>query len=77
MAVIDVQVHAYERNHPGRPWAGHLYGRAVPPERLGEAADRLLFTETWEFRAMVAEAVTAALVKALPRIIAALTGNTL
>lgn len=26
MAVIDVQVHAYERNHPGRPWAGHLHG---------------------------------------------------
>jgi hypothetical protein len=21
MAEIDVQVHAYERNHPGRPWA--------------------------------------------------------
>ena len=28
MAVIDVQVHAYERNHPGRPWAGHLHGPA-------------------------------------------------
>jgi L-fuconolactonase len=26
MRVIDVQVHAYERNHPGRPWAGHLHG---------------------------------------------------
>jgi len=26
MAVIDVQVHAYERNHPGRPWVGHLHG---------------------------------------------------
>jgi L-fuconolactonase len=26
MPVIDVQVHAYERNHPGRPWSGHLYG---------------------------------------------------
>jgi L-fuconolactonase len=26
MPVIDVQVHAYERNHPGRPWAGHLHG---------------------------------------------------
>mgnify|MGYP003321238682 CR=1 FL=1 len=23
---IDVQVHAYERNHPGRPWAGFLQG---------------------------------------------------
>ena len=26
MRVIDVQVHAYEHNHPGRPWAGHLHG---------------------------------------------------
>jgi len=23
---IDVQVHSYERNHPGRPWAGFLQG---------------------------------------------------
>ena len=28
MRVIDVQVHAYERNHPGRPWAGQLHGPA-------------------------------------------------
>jgi L-fuconolactonase len=26
MRTIDVQVHAYERNHPGRPWAGQLHG---------------------------------------------------
>ena len=26
MRVIDVQVHAYERNHPGRPWVGKLHG---------------------------------------------------
>jgi hypothetical protein len=26
MAVIDVQVHAYERNHPARPWVGQLHG---------------------------------------------------
>ena len=26
MPIIDVQVHAYERNHPGRPWAGQLHG---------------------------------------------------
>lgn len=26
--VIDAQVHAYERNHPARPWAGHLAGPA-------------------------------------------------
>ena len=30
---IDVQVHAYERNHPGRPWAGTLTG---PDEVSGD-----------------------------------------
>src|SRR6266851_1971865 len=28
MLTIDAQVHAYERNHPGRPWVGHLHGPA-------------------------------------------------
>jgi L-fuconolactonase len=28
MMIIDSQVHAYERNHPGRPWAGVLTGPA-------------------------------------------------
>jgi predicted TIM-barrel fold metal-dependent hydrolase len=28
MPTIDVQVHAYERNHPGRPWVGTLHGPA-------------------------------------------------
>ena len=28
MLTIDAQVHAYERNHPGRPWAGRLHGPA-------------------------------------------------
>ena len=28
MPTIDVPVHAYERNHPGRPWAGHIAGPA-------------------------------------------------
>jgi predicted TIM-barrel fold metal-dependent hydrolase len=26
--IIDAQVHAYERDRPGRPWAGHLHGPA-------------------------------------------------
>jgi L-fuconolactonase len=30
---IDAQVHAYERNHPGRPWAAVLHG---PPEVTGK-----------------------------------------
>ena len=29
MAIIDAQVHVYERNHPGRPWVDALHG---PPE---------------------------------------------
>jgi L-fuconolactonase len=33
MATIDSQVHAYERDHPGRPWIGHLQG---PPEVTGD-----------------------------------------
>ena len=33
MLTIDAQVHAYERNHPGRPWVSHLHG---PPEVTGD-----------------------------------------
>ena len=33
MALIDAQVPAYERNHPGRPWAATLHG---PPEVTGD-----------------------------------------
>ena len=33
MPIIDVQVHPYERNHPGRPWIGHLEG---PPSATGD-----------------------------------------
>ena len=33
MVTIDAQVHAYERNHPGRPWAAVLQG---PPEVTGD-----------------------------------------
>jgi predicted TIM-barrel fold metal-dependent hydrolase len=33
MPIIDSQVHCYERNHPGRPWVGHLHG---PPEVTGD-----------------------------------------
>jgi predicted TIM-barrel fold metal-dependent hydrolase len=31
--IIDAQVHAYERNHPGRPWVNRLHG---PPEMTGD-----------------------------------------
>ena len=34
MLTIDAQVHAYERNHPARPWADVLHG---PPEVTGDA----------------------------------------
>ena len=33
MPILDSQLHAYERNHPGRPWIGTLYG---PPEVSGD-----------------------------------------
>ena len=33
MLTIDAQIHAYERNHPGRPWAALLAG---PPEVTGD-----------------------------------------
>ncbi|HYF09929.1 MAG TPA: amidohydrolase family protein [Acetobacteraceae bacterium] len=33
MAIIDAQVHAYERDHPGRPWAGPFHG---PEEMTGD-----------------------------------------
>ncbi|MCY3980936.1 MAG: amidohydrolase, partial [Alphaproteobacteria bacterium] len=32
MPIIDAQVHAYERDRPGRPWAATLAG---PPEVTG------------------------------------------
>ena len=33
MPIIDSQVHAYERDHPGRPWASVLHG---PPSATGD-----------------------------------------
>jgi len=33
MLTLDAQVHAYERDHPGRPWAAVLHG---PPEVTGD-----------------------------------------
>src|SRR3954464_12685794 len=33
LLTIDAQVHAYERNHPGRPWVGTLAG---PTEVTGD-----------------------------------------
>jgi L-fuconolactonase len=40
MPVIDVQVHAYERNHPGRPWAGTLVGpEEVTGDQMAAAMD--------------------------------------
>jgi L-fuconolactonase len=40
MTTIDSQVHAYERNHPGRPWAGVLAGPAeVTGDQMVAAMD--------------------------------------
>ena len=38
--IIDSQVHSYERNHPGRPWAGSLDGPdEVNGDQMVEAMD--------------------------------------
>jgi L-fuconolactonase len=39
MLILDAQVHAYERDHPGRPWAAVLHG---PPEVTGDEMVRAL-----------------------------------
>ena len=40
MLTLDAQVHAYERDHPGRPWVGTLYGPAeVTGDQMVAAMD--------------------------------------
>src|SRR5579862_3924175 len=40
MPIIDAQVHAYERNHPGRPWHAVLAGPAeVTGDQMVAAMD--------------------------------------
>jgi predicted TIM-barrel fold metal-dependent hydrolase len=40
MPTLDAQVHAYERNHSGRPWVGTLYGPAeVTGDQMVAAMD--------------------------------------
>jgi len=40
MPILDAQVHAYERNQPGRPWVGTLYGPAeVTGDQMVAAMD--------------------------------------
>ena len=39
MPIIDAQLHAYERDHPGRPWHAVLTG---PPEATGEQTVEML-----------------------------------
>ena len=40
MLTLDAQVHAYERNHAGRPWVGTLYGPAeVTGDQMVAAMD--------------------------------------
>jgi predicted TIM-barrel fold metal-dependent hydrolase len=42
MPTIDVQVHAYERNSTGRPWAGHIAGpESVTGDEMVAAMDRV------------------------------------
>src|SRR5262245_14848750 len=39
MLILDAQVHAWERDHPGRPWAAVLHG---PPEVTGDEMVRAM-----------------------------------
>src|SRR5215469_12353900 len=40
MPILDSQLHAYERNHPGRPWVGTLHGpAAVTGDQMVAAMD--------------------------------------
>jgi L-fuconolactonase len=40
MPIIDAQVHCYERDHPGRPWAAKLHGEAeVTGDEMIKAMD--------------------------------------
>jgi L-fuconolactonase len=39
MPILDAQVHAYERDHPGRPWAAVLHG---PPQVTGDEMVRAM-----------------------------------
>ena len=42
MLTLDAQVHAYERNHPGRPWVGALHGPAeVTGDQMVAAMDEV------------------------------------
>jgi len=42
MPIFDAQVHAYERNNPGRPWVGTLYGPAeVTGDQMVAAMDEV------------------------------------
>jgi L-fuconolactonase len=42
MPIFDSQVHAYERNHPGRPWIGTLQGPAeVTGDQMVAAMDEV------------------------------------
>ena len=42
MPILDSQVHAYERNHPGRPWVGTLHGPAeVTGDQMVAAMDEV------------------------------------
>ena len=42
MPIIDSQVHAYERDHPGRPWVGTLVGPAeVTGDQMAAAMDEV------------------------------------
>jgi len=70
MPTIDVQVHAYERNHPGRPWVGTLHGPAeVTGHQMVAAMDRSVSTAPcWSRRSRCTATTPAMRSKSTPRI---------
>ena len=46
MPVIDVQVHPFDRNHPGRPWANPSHGLCSATGEEMIAAMESLYKET-------------------------------
>ena len=61
MLTIDAQVHAYEHNHPGRPWVGTLTGPAeVTGDQMVAAMDAVGVDGAIWFRPSACTATTRA-----------------
>ena len=70
MLTLDAQVHAYERNHPGRPWLGTLYGPTeVTGDQMVAAMDAVgVDGAIWSHRSACIATTPAMLWKSMARI---------